>query len=200
MAIRSLARSGVAGQKYINFLAGNPAFNPSSDFLIQEQLLTSSAASITFASIPQSYKHLQIRATMKSTDGTTSRVNGQVNGVTSGSYTAHNLRGNGSTMAANTTTTSATSMLDIGGFIPGSFFEGEGQFSAMIMDVLDYTNTSKNTTFRALSGYRHSSTSPWIQLASGVYLDTPAISSITLFLNTGSFVSGCRFSLYGSNG
>jgi hypothetical protein len=35
MAIRSLARSGVAGGKYLNFLAGNEAFKPGLGFLIQ---------------------------------------------------------------------------------------------------------------------------------------------------------------------
>lgn len=168
--------------------------------LISTTILGSTTASVTFSSIVSTYKHLQIRATMKSNSSDYSRVYGQVNDVTSGSYTAHNLRGNGSSVTSTSTTTSATQMIDIGGFIPGTFYEGEGQFSGMVMDILDYSNTSKNTTFRSLSGYKPSSYTSYVFLSSGVYLDTPAISSITLFLNANSFVSGSRFSLYGIKG
>ena len=167
---------------------------------ISTQILTTTAASVNFSSIPSTYKHLQIRATMKSNSGTVSRVRAQVNGVTSASYASHNLRGTGAeVLSGNFTTANSTEMRDIGGFIPGTFFEGEANYSAMIMDVLDYTNTSKNTTFRSFNGM-HRPSFTYVYLSSGVYLDTPAISSINLFLDSGSFIAGSRISLYGIRG
>lgn len=168
--------------------------------LISTTILASSASSVTFSSIPQDFKHLQIRAVTKSNSSDLARIYGQLNGVTSGVYTAHNLRGNGSTVTSNSTTTSATQMIDVGGFTAQTFFEGENEFGALVMDILDYSNTSKNTTLRCLSGFRTSSFTPYIFLSSGLYMQTTAVSSVNLFLNANSFVAGSRFSIYGLRG
>lgn len=167
--------------------------------LIQTTVLTTTASSVTFSNIPQDYKHLQIRAVAKSNESDFTRLQIRANGVSSGVYTSHNLRGNGSTVTTNTTTISATSMLDMFWF-PGTFFEGENQFGAAVMDILDYANTSKNTTFRSLHGYRPSSYTSYIFLSSGLYNQTTAVSSLELSCQANSMVSGSRFSLYGIKG
>jgi hypothetical protein len=67
------------------------------------------------------------------------------------------------------------------------------------MDILDYGVTTKNTTMRALNGGHEYN---WIALASGVWMNTAAVTSITfnMPLTSANFVSGTRFSLYGIRG
>jgi len=74
-----------------------------------------------------------------------------------------------------------------------------GAFAAGIIDILDYTNTSKNTTVRGFAGIT-GTTTPKIELKSGAWLNTSAVSSVTLFRSGLPFVSGSRFSLYGIKG
>jgi hypothetical protein len=195
MAVRSLARSGVAGGKYINFLAGNEAFDPSSDFLIEEQVLGTAAATVTFSSIPSTYKHLQIRFTARHTSGTTSTtVLARLNGDTGANYAWHRLRGNGSSVSS--AGTNGETSLEITQ-APGSG-TASNIFSAGIIDILDFSSTTKNTTVRTLAGYP--GTESYATLNSGLWLNTATVSSVSLISNGTSFAVASRFSLYGSNG
>lgn len=168
---------------------GGPAFE-----LISTQLLSSAASSVTFSSIPTNYKHLQLRYTAH-TNSSQSILRARFNGdSTSANYTRHDLTGNGS--AAGSSATVAGGWLDFGPLDQGSNLVGAG-----VIDVLDYADTNKNKTTRALSG-RSGSTNRLVELASGVWLSTSAVSSLTLTEATGSqnLLSGSRFSLYGIKG
>ena len=188
MAIRSLARSGVAGQKYINFLAGNPAFVPSSDFLIQEQILASTATSVTFSSIPQTYKHLQLRVVFKPTTGNAT-LDGRLNSDSGSNYTRHELGGNGSSVYSQFSTgTEIYQLAYANGGITG--YDGFG-----VVDILDYSSTVKNTTIRSLNARTDG-----IRLLSSAWLNTAAVTSLTLNASADVLAIGSRFSLYGSNG
>jgi hypothetical protein len=73
-------------------------------------------------------------------------------------------------------------------------------FGAGVTDILDYTNTSKNTTVRALGG-ADANGSGSIDLTSAAWLNTNAVTSITLTTNNGStFTAGSSFALYGIKG
>jgi hypothetical protein len=198
MAIRSLTRSGVAGGKYINFLAGNAPFLPDSDFLIQEQVLGTSAATVTFSSIPSTYKHLQVRYVAGTTDGTTStqQIRLQFNGSAASAYTAHNLQGNGSSVSSNAFTPFLRTNILLDSAITGDG-HGSGVFGAGIIDILDYGSTTKNTTVRALGGLTPNN---YVHLTSGAWINTAAVTSLALTSSGTAFRIGTRFSLYGSNG
>lgn len=165
--------------------------------LIESNILTSSASSVTFSSIPQDYKHLQIRVAAKSTNASTGfhPIYGRFNGVSSGVYTSHTLRGTGSSVSSGVTTTSATQINDLM-HVPQTYFEGDYHFGVAVMDILDYSNTSKNTTLRSLAGVS-AANNYRVQLASGLYMQTTAVTSFQLFPLSGNFAANSRFSLYG---
>lgn len=165
--------------------------------LLATELLTTSAASVTFSGLSaytSTYKHLQIRMTNKTDRGAT---NDQgyvtVNGDTGSNYAWHRMYGDGSSVPA-AAGSSATRMEIY--FMPGDTATPSQAYSAVVMDILDPFNTSKNTTFRVLGGDVANSTR--IGLWSGAWFNTAALTSVTIDQIYGSnFLSGSRFSLYG---
>lgn len=197
MAVRSLARSGVntGNGKYVSFLAGNAAYIPGSDFLIEENILASGVASVTFSSIPQTYKHLQVRISARSNDAAgNDGLSFRFNGTTSG-YVRHALYGSGTAVGSFSAT--AQDYL-VAGTLTGNGFASNG-FGSTIVDILDYSSTVKNKTTRSLTGLAGGT--DYVYAISGLYASTTAISSLTINPFNGSqFMTGSRFSLYGSNG
>jgi hypothetical protein len=162
---------------------------------IETQILTGTTTSITFSSIPSTYKHLQIRAVVRGgTAATNDRPILRLNGVTASSYAEHWLVGNGSTVSS----TGAASQDKIQHtLIPGNNATANS-YAAMLIDILDYSVTTKNKTIRTLMGGHWNSFE--VGLVSGFLNSTNAITSATLGTNNGSFATGSRFSLYGIKG
>jgi hypothetical protein len=172
--------------------------------LITTTLLSTTATTVTFSSIPQTYKHLQIRVTLRTNQ---SSVQGfaltYANGNNGSPFnkSSHQLIGNGSTVSSGYNTDYGDLNL-LPGATPGNNASA-GIFGATIIDVLDYTSTVKNKTFKSLGGYVNSGSTNndrRIGLYSGLWNDLTTISSITISASGASFVSGCRFSLYGIKG
>ena len=69
-----------------------------------------------------------------------------------------------------------------------------------VLDIIDYTNTSKYKVWKSLEGYEASGTDGLILLRQGSYIVTTAISSISLTPDTGSFKENSHFALYGIKG
>ena len=168
---------------------------------IATQTITSTTASITFSSIPSTFKHLQIRHITR--DTSTSRINNVAGYFNSDStftnYRWHYLDGNGSIVDSGAVQVSS---------VPISFGLGAGGsnasniFAANVIDILDYTNTNKNTTIRLLAGMdNNGAADPAIRLGSGVWMNTSAVTAITLYPQaTGSFATNSTFALYGIRG
>ena len=146
------------------------------------------SATITFSSIPATYKHLQIRAISKGA-GSTSNATFQFNGDTGTNYSYHILYGNGSSGAA------------VGGGSNAFIYLGTqsvttNTFSTEIIDILDYSSTNKNKTVRALCGYENNSAGE-IGIFSGAWFNSStAISSVTFSLSS-NFQQYSSFALYG---
>ena len=69
-------------------------------------------------------------------------------------------------------------------------------FGAIVTDILDPFETTKNKTVRSLNGMNAAWSS--VELRSGAWLSTTAVSSIVIKPLVGSnLVTGSRFSLYG---
>ena len=197
MANKSLQHSSLTDNIfYRSMLAGNaPAAFDSDDFL-EEVVLTSSAASVTFSGLDSyataGYKHLQIRAVARDNRSNTASLSYfRLNGATTGYGLGHVLYGDGASVASGQV--GASSYIDTFSTFTGSTAT-TGSFGAAVLDILDFSDTSKYTTTRLLGG-----TNTQINLKSGLYMDTAAVTSIA-FTSTTSFVSGSRFSLYGSKG
>ena len=157
-------------------------------------------SSISFTSIPSTYKHLQIRAIGRNTAAvTTAQAKIQINGDTGNNYTFHQMYGNGATAAADGYGTGV-----INGITPSIRMTGasstSGIFGATVIDILDYANTNKNKTVRILLGQDQNGSGD-VQLVSGAWLSTSAITSLSFTAQTsGDFAQYSSFALYGVKG
>jgi hypothetical protein len=158
--------------------------------------LATATASITFSSIPATYKHLQIRMLAKSDYAGNEDGFVRFNGDTAGNYSWHFMYGNGTSAGAY----SGTSAGFIRGFRQVGNSSSANVFDGTVIDILDYANTSKYKTLRSLSGYDNNG-SGIIQFMSGLWMSTVATTSLTLTTETGSnFMAYSSFALYGIKG
>lgn len=173
--------------------------------LIQTQTLSSNTASVTFSSIPQTYKHLQLRVSAKDSWATSGvsflwmRFNGVATGLT---YSHHYIYSWIDNLSARGISSPGNNQIEIHGAAATS--TATDSFSASVIDILDYANTSKNTTIRALSGADRgdSGGTGLVALHGGFWNNTAAVNSIFLSSAIGgaSLLTGSRFSLYGIKG
>lgn len=161
-------------------------------------LANSSSVSFTFDNIPQTYRHLQIRYTVKSTGGSTMmlRINGST-GATAYSWSM--LQGNGSVAQSNLTNSTNSILMQ--------YAIGSGTVTDLytpgIIEILDYTNTSKRPVTRIFYGYPETNDNN-VALLTGMLLSNTATGSVTIQMVTNNpqrqLASGSRFSLYGIKG
>ena len=159
--------------------------------LLETTVLTSDAASVNFSGLDaySDYKHLQIRLVARSDSGSTPNQWLEFNGdTTSSNYKYHALTGSG---------TSVSSFSGSPMFLHEVPSSGEtsGIFAAKVIDILDFSSTSKNTTVRTAVGINASFNR--VTLTSGLWIDTSAVTSINTYPSSGNFIAGSRFSLYG---
>jgi hypothetical protein len=149
------------------------------------------ASSATFTSIPSTFKHLQIRAFIKLTAGAGGQeIYSQFNADTGANYSWHQLYGNGSgTVASGNANTS---------LINNSYMDSSG-VGAIVIDILDYADTNKYKTSRALGGHDLNG-SGYILYRSGNWRNTNAISEIKLYPAGNTFGQYSSFALYGIKG
>jgi hypothetical protein len=154
---------------------------------------TGSAASVEFTNIPSTFQHLQIRGIVRTAQANVSgAIRARVNGDTASNYRTHYLRGTGAAAQAGSTT---GTYLDDWLFIAGAN-STSSSVGAVIIDILDYANTSKNTTLRALSGH-DSNGDGMVSVTSGLWLSTSAVTSVLLEGNGTNLNSVSTFALYG---
>jgi hypothetical protein len=154
-------------------------------------------SSITFSSIPATFKHLQIRGIGRSADTGTNDVTGYLrfNSDTASNYSSHRLYGYGSSAGAD----SAVSAAQISFATVLANGNAASCFSGIVCDILDYTNTNKYKTTRSLAGGETNSLGMMF-VTSGNWRDTSAVSSITLTNSGGNWVQYSSFALYGIRG
>jgi len=162
---------------------------------------TGSSGVITFNSIPNTYKHLQLRMISKGTlpYGFPAGIRYDFNGdSTSSNYYGHNIRADGTTVSASHGSGNTSYSWTTGGSV------GTNVYAVGIMDILDYSSTSKLKTGRTIVGadYNNVATGMIIH-ASFLWQNTAAINSITLTADstyTGNFTTASSFALYGIRG
>jgi len=158
---------------------------------IATPVISGSANYVDFTSIPQTYKHLQIRFSL-TTNATNADITLTVNGVTSaGSYTYHELRGNGSTAIAGGSDSTAFYYVATNATDATSPCVG-------IIDILDYTDTNKVKTIRTLSG-KDTNGGGSVQLLSGMNKVTTAVTSMRFDCGS-TIATTSKIALYGIKG
>ena len=178
--------------------AQQPALNATSyESIATVTVGSGGSSSITFSSIPSTYKHLQIRC-FAQTSGTAYGKLSFNSDTTNANYKAHELYGDGASASATAYAQSYGGVLinAYGGWSNSS----SSAWSNTIIDILDYTSTNKNKTTRTLSGYDNNGSGS-VEFQSGLWLATPAaITSITLTLSANTFSQYSSFALYGVKG
>lgn len=163
--------------------------------LIEEKVLGSAQASVTFSSIPGTYKDLVLEMTVRGTD-TVNSASGwwRINGDTGSNYSNTRLYGNG---------TSALSIRDSNqtqhrlGEIPGNN-AGTNTYNVGIIQLFSYANTNVNKT--ALVRNSSVSTGTLLDQFVELWRSTSAVTSITLTNDLTNWASGCVFRLWGVAG
>ena len=154
-------------------------------------------STVTFSSIPSTYTHLQVRYIAGATGGgtTASVYTWYNNDTTLGNSPSHYLQGNGSSATVGSRTGGSFGNIQIPSAITGTSGLANS-FGSGVIDILDYTNTNKYKTTRALAGNDQNG-SGVINLMSGVFTtNTNAITRIDLGAD-GNFAQYSSFALYG---
>ena len=156
--------------------------------------LTTSTATVTFSSIPATFTHFQVRGISRSVSTSMGGMWGKVylNGDTTGTnYAQHSLYGAGASAAATGYTNPSLTQY--------AFFTahaGDNSWGSLVMDVLDYKNTNKYKTSRFLSGY-DANGSGLVMFSSELWMNTNAVTSITIDNTGANFAQYSSFALYG---
>ena len=149
---------------------------------------------VTFSSIPATYKHLQIRAV--ATSATDSYpVLMRFNSDSGSNYSYHYLGGQGSVISSGAGT-STTSILTAGNYARALNASNPWAF---IIDILDYADTNKYKTARVLHGADYNGSGE-VNLTSGNWRDMTAVSTITMSMASSGFTQYSSFALYGIKG
>lgn len=169
-----------------------PALNATSFDSIATATGTGSSSTLTFSSIPGTYTHLQLRGLV--TVGQQDDIIIQFNSDTGANYSWHMIVGNGSAVNAyaGTSTTYMKTMI--------YSLQTANVYGAGVIDILDYANTNKYKTVRALTGCDNNAgtTDSQMYFASGNWRSTSAITSITVKSLAGfNFTTASKVSLYG---
>lgn len=197
MAISRFSTSSVAQglPKYQEFWDNTTVLFDSGYELIERVNGTGSSGTISFTSIPSTYKHLQLRY-MASASGTGGIENPwlRFNNDSTTLYSAHRLYGDGANASADAFTTVAQIRA---GFINDS--SNSDILGVAIIDILEYANTNINKTVRLLSGVDRNGNG-YVNLGSGNWRSTTAINRIDLIVSGLNWTADSSFALYGIKG
>lgn len=188
MTIKSI-KTGWTG---ISALAGNEADTGAYESIATVSVGGTPQSSIEFTNIPSTFQHLQLRGIVRTNRGAaTDYLVCQFNGDTGANYKGHSLYGNGTSAFSE-----APNAIELGSCPANN--ELSNTFGTLVIDILDYSNTNKFTTLRALSGLDTNGSSQWVGLISGQWRNTAAVSSIKILSGlSSSLVQYSQIALYG---
>jgi hypothetical protein len=199
MGVYKLSANSVSNGRtiYGSMLAGNTAFVPyvlptSYESIATTTVGSGGSSSVDFTSIPSTYTHLQIR--FINLQDSAQNVWLRFNSDSANNYDWHELFGDGSGAFSGSLTSQNHIKIGYVGTTTTSYA------GASITDILDYTNTNKNTTVRSLSGSDINGSGGYLLFRSGLWRNTNAITSITILPASGNFKQYSSFALYGVKG
>lgn len=171
-------------------------FQPTGDYqaIMTATVDSSGAATIDLTSIPQTFKHLQIRALARcgSTASGGNYLSMRFNGDSGSNYTYHALQGDGSSATAAGLASQNTVYLQR----MANNNDASGIYGALVVDLLDYSNIAKYKTVRDLGAY-DANGSGRIYLSSSTWMNTAAITSISIAPESSTFNQYSQFALFG---
>ena len=190
---------------YTSMLAGNAKFVPfepvgAYDSIATATIANTTTTTITFSSIPSTYTHLQLRYIIRTdrSDDYADAIGMRFNSDTGTNYYRHRFEteNTGALVAGGSSGTDAQYH-----FMGATALCSSNVFASGVVDILDYTNTSKNKVTRSLQGVMDSATKNWMGVQSSIWLNTSAINRIDLKVNYGTnYAVGSTVALYGIKG
>lgn len=160
--------------------------------------LGSTTATVTFAGIPQGYKHLQIRYIVRTdmnSGGAWSPVGLRFNDDSAANYDVHTMGGTGASAFAESYFSQTSASVGFGA--PST--NTANSFGVGVIDILDY-NSSKIKNVRTLCGVENNG-SGLVTFQSSAWFSTAAITSMTFRClggtNGSNFLANTQFALYG---
>lgn len=147
--------------------------------------LGSAASTVTFSSIPATYRDLRI--VVNAATSAEGNIFIQVNGDTGSNYSQVNMRGFATSSTGSSSGTSTR--------IYSNYSTGLQTSSRAIntYDIMDYAQTDKHKTMLIRANH-----SDEVDAIAGRWASTSAISSVTLTANDATtFTSGSSFALFG---
>lgn len=162
--------------------------------LISSNVLTSSAASVTFSSIPSTYTDLVLKCSVRTDRASTSdQLRITFNGDSSTNYSYITLLGDGSTGSSQNLANAS--------FSQNHYVDGNTATSNTFGNSEIYIPNYLVSVNKPLSGFsaaENNATSAIITAVASLWRNTAAITSIGIVPTTGpNFVSGSTFYLYG---
>ena len=160
----------------------------------------SGTSTVTFSSIPQTFKHLQLRMMTRDTtnSGSTELTIVRINNNSGNVYYNNYIIASGNNVNATNSYGDGASMWAL---TFGALSSYSDLFGVSIFDFVDYSSTNKRKTIRANMGLNDTDNGSvnGLRLANWTYLSTDAVSTITLSA-VSNFASGTIISLYGIRG
>ena len=169
---------------------------------LETTTLASAVSSVTISGLDaySDYKHLQIRALLRSTDGTAGLYDGliRINGDSATNYSYGLLIGANGGILSGTRAT-ATTFIGLLDYIPASTGSTE-EFAPAVIDILEFNSTTKNKVARFNYGAHFGTTSTTEAksvLGSGMWVNTTAATSITIGSISANLAANSKIALYG---
>jgi len=165
-------------------------------------LASSSQLTLTFSSIPATFKHLQLRCSLRSERtndfGSTFRI--RFNGDTGNNTIYNRLQNNGSGAA-----TGFIAFPDQFAYIYNGCISNQSAptsfFSPMVIDIYNYSSSSIYKVYDSISGIPHSSTNQRSGKGMGAWASNTPINSLSFTTDDGSnFSQYSHIGLYGIKG
>ena len=162
--------------------------------LINSNVLSSSAASVTFSSIPATYTDLVLRISSRNDwAATQTSLKLTINGSSSSVYSFTRLYGTGSAAGSSRSSGNTSSFI----YYVNADTSTSNTFSSTEIYIPSYT-ASQNKPISVFSSQENNTTAAFLGVSANLFAGTTAISSLSLTENNGSnFMIGSSFYLYG---
>lgn len=160
---------------------------------IASTTLTTSAASVTFSAIPQTYTDLVLRISVRTNSAAaSSTLLMTFNNDTTSLYSNTGLRGTGSA----TSSARGSSAANIAFAQVNANTSASNTFTSREIYIPSYT-ASQNKPVSVDNAHEDNETLAYREVVAGLYRSTTAISELRVGFATIEFVSGSTFHLYG---
>lgn len=158
-------------------------------------------SSIVFNNIPSTYTDLQIRGILRDNRGVSySAAQIRFNSDSQTSYAYHTIYGDNRSGSINSSGASSQTAANIDAIVGNTV--SSGVFAGVIIDIADYSNQNKNKTIKVFSGNQLTQSGNagiigGTAFGSGLWVNTSAITSITITPITTPFLENSHLALYG---